>query len=478
MRRLLGVSGALAVALALTVGVALAGTPHSIIDNGTVQLGVHAEGHLNVPGGDPSSGEGTTVVGLRYLPTGAEATAPGCLCEGWGAADAISGVTGYANESSDGGANNMAVVDGFPLMTDTSVITKVDIMSGDGEFQVPVLRVTHDYHPSPVTPNLYEVTVTIENVSSATVEPRYRRVMDWDVEPTAFSEFVTIQGTAAAANVLFASNDGFASANPLAEQSDLGQTGDFVDVGPFDHGALFDFGFDPLTPGEMVTFKTFYGAAADEDGADAALVAVGAEVYSYGQPNTEDGEPPTVGAPNTFIFAFSGVGGEPVIPGDTTICEEGEDCQATASNDEATATVDCDAGQATECGSITLTVDETPQDVCGTENGDTSCEVSGLIQATADEGSTPEEKENTFLLFTLETDPGVLPAPGAVEFFVDGAELNRCRPSGDINDPDAPRPNTTPCIYKSTSPDNDESNVVQVLFRLSNVAIDPTWGAR
>jgi len=48
------------------------------IDNGTIQLGVWNEGHLNVPGGPPSL-QGTTVVGLRYLPTGAEATAPGCL---------------------------------------------------------------------------------------------------------------------------------------------------------------------------------------------------------------------------------------------------------------------------------------------------------------------------------------------------------------------------------------------------------------
>src|SRR5687767_16027585 len=74
----------------------------AIISNGTVQLGVFDEGHLNAPGGTPSSGSGTTNVGVRYLPTGAEATAPGCLCEGWGAADAISGVTGHADVSVGG----------------------------------------------------------------------------------------------------------------------------------------------------------------------------------------------------------------------------------------------------------------------------------------------------------------------------------------------------------------------------------------
>ena len=56
-------------------------------------------------------------------------------------------------------------------------------------------RVTQNYHPSTKTPNLYEATVTIENIRGhALNDIRYRRVMDWDIEPTAFSEFVTIQG--------------------------------------------------------------------------------------------------------------------------------------------------------------------------------------------------------------------------------------------------------------------------------------------
>ncbi len=53
----------------------------AIISNGLIQLGVNEQGHLNVPGGTRSSGSGTTYVGLRFLPTNAEAIAPGCLCE-------------------------------------------------------------------------------------------------------------------------------------------------------------------------------------------------------------------------------------------------------------------------------------------------------------------------------------------------------------------------------------------------------------
>ena len=77
----------------------------AIISNGVVQLGVWPEGHLNVPGGEESSGGGdsTTIVGVRYVPTGAEATADGCTCEGWGAAATPTGgeaASGYANDES------------------------------------------------------------------------------------------------------------------------------------------------------------------------------------------------------------------------------------------------------------------------------------------------------------------------------------------------------------------------------------------
>jgi hypothetical protein len=270
------------------------------IDNGTIMLGVHSEGHLNVPGGPPSSGTGTTVVGLRYLPTGAEATAPGCLCEGWGAADAYSGVTGYANESVDG-IINITPISFFT--TTTTAMSTVEIQD--------VLRVTHDYHPTPLTPYLYEVEVTIENISAATVQPRYRRVMDWDIEPTAFAEYVTIQ-TGTASNIIFTSDDGFATANPLGPQTSLNFTGEAIDDGPADHGALWDFQFDDLNPGESYTFVTFYGAAGTEAAAISALAAVGAEAYSFGQ--ASDPWDPAIGDPNTFIFAFAGVGGGVIFP--------------------------------------------------------------------------------------------------------------------------------------------------------------------
>lgn len=327
--------GALAGLLSV-IGLTVAGPPASahapfgdaIISNGTVQLGIHPQAHLNVPG--PASSGGTPFVGLRFVPTNAEATAPGCLCEGWGVADATTGLTGHANED-DGVVNITPVSFTVTATTAVSVVT----VSGPGGQS---LEVTHDYHPSPATPNLYEVTVSVRNTGTAPVgDLRYRRVMDWDVEPTAFSEFVTIQ-TGGALNLLDDNNDGFATANPLGPDTSGGVfpvlTGSFTDAGPDDHGARFDFGFGALAVGATRTFTIFYGAAATEAAALAAITAAAVEVYSFGQPNTPTG--PTNGDPNTFIFAFGQVGGTPVgacaaepVPGPGDIVGTGGNDQIT-----------------------------------------------------------------------------------------------------------------------------------------------------
>jgi hypothetical protein len=274
---------------------------------------VYDYGNLNEDGGT-SSLCGETTVGLRYVPTGGESTSPGCLCEGWGVADGVVGDSGYADRSA--GIVNVTV-DSFTstATTATSVVT-----AGT------TFRVTHDFRPS-ATPNLFECEVTIENISGSDLtDVRYTRQMDWDAEPTPFSEFVTIQGTAAASAVLYADDNAFQSPDPLASRSPINQTGDFIDDGPEDHGALFDFGFGGLAAGESVSFFIYYGAAGSESEALAALGAVSAEVYTFGQIDWDgtgdpldlcsNSRPGTYGAatgqPNTYIFAFSGVGGVPI----------------------------------------------------------------------------------------------------------------------------------------------------------------------
>ena len=144
--------------------------------------------------------------------------------------------------------------------------------------------VTHKFSIAQETANLFQVDVTITNNTSSLGEllglheygpltPTYRRVMDWDVEPTAFSEYVTIgaKGGQLPPEVVTATNDGFASPDPRDAATDLGVRGLFEDFGPTDHGALFDVRLPEIDPGESVTFTMFYGAGATEAMAKDAL---------------------------------------------------------------------------------------------------------------------------------------------------------------------------------------------------------------
>lgn len=287
----------LATCLPLSAGAA-------VIDNGTIQMGVDTLGQLNVNEGVPSAG-GTNPTGLRYLPTNYEATAPGCLCEGWGVGIGETGQAGYANNAAGKGGLSLVSFDNT-ASTAKSVVT----VDGTG------IRVTHSFAPASETANLYRVSVKIENTGATDIaDLRYTRTFDWDVEPTPFSEYVTHVGTGTTTALRYSNNNGFENSNPFASRSPIGSgtvNTDFSDVGSLDHGSNFDFGFGGLKAGEAYDFDIFYGAAADERSAIAALSAVQVELYSLGQSTSATG-----GAADddvTFMFAFKGVGGSVVVP--------------------------------------------------------------------------------------------------------------------------------------------------------------------
>lgn len=315
---------ALAVALSSTVA-STSAVAQAIIDNGTVQLGINPEGNLVVPRSAP------VPIGLTYLPeknTGGsfgEALGPGCACEGWGIADIGTTLFGKAGESFGTVNIDATSIDLTISGTGThatsagsaarSVVNVVE-PGADGR----VLQVTHDFKPIDGVKNLYQVDVTVKNVSAtATGEVAkliYRRAMDWDIPPTQFSEVVTIQGWPAS-KLIAVSNNGFADGNPNTPQGAIATAGttvdgNFTNGGPSDHGAVFDFDFGKLPVGEEVTFTIYYGAAGDEAQALAALKAVGAEIYSLGKPSDGPRSDAEAGTPNTFIFAFAGVGGTPI----------------------------------------------------------------------------------------------------------------------------------------------------------------------
>jgi type IV pilus assembly protein PilY1 len=181
---------------------------------------------------------------------------------------------------------------------------------------LPDLQITHVYQPS-ASSSLFEAVVTLTNTGAGTLsDVRYTRAMDWDIPYTEFSEYVTIRGTGTTTYLLYSDTNGFEEPDPLGSRSPYmpsicgaATTTDIVDCGTADHGAVFDFGFGDLAAGESFTFTIFYGAAATEAAALAALGVVEAELYSFGQYSGD----PTGGTPATYIFAFAGVGGVPIV---------------------------------------------------------------------------------------------------------------------------------------------------------------------
>lgn len=285
-------------------------------DTARVALGINAEGHLNIEEGNIVENSGRTGLAFKFVrdagagPTWQDATSPGCFCEGWGVS-VNNATSGYANVSTDGGVTNLSVV-GAPAATPSTFTTTVGLTS------LPGLTVRHAYAPADNAPEaLFKVVVTIRNETGAAVnDVKYVRVMDWDVPPTEFDEYVTIRGTATTTLLEKSHLNGFASADPLDGSCDADGCGyggvdvDFTDAGIEDHGAYFRFNFGTLEAGAEYAFTIFYGAAPSERTALAAIGAESIELFSLGQSSTDRGA--ADGTPATFIFGFAGVGGVPV----------------------------------------------------------------------------------------------------------------------------------------------------------------------
>lgn len=264
-----------------------------IIKTSKVGLGVMQWGDLNVAGQVPSA-QGTTAYGLRYLATNNDFTGPGCLCEGWGAAATAAGADGYADQAEG--------IGGLRLVSFThSAGSAKSVVAIGRSFQV-----THAYGPVSGTGDLIKDKVTIKNVSHHALHGvKYRRLVDWDMEPTAFNEYVTIEGFRNARTLTATTDDGFDSADPLTSSDSLGATGNFVRYGPEDQGAQFDFTFGTLKAGKSITFTEYYGAAGGQAAAYRDLARIKAQAYSLGEPSSS-----TNGTPNTAILAFTGIGGK------------------------------------------------------------------------------------------------------------------------------------------------------------------------
>lgn len=267
----------------------------TVLTSGPVQIGVGQKGSLIAYDDLLLEHVGLALGGAR---TG-EAVFVGNEYEAWGVS--ANGVA--AGDAWRDAVGNLNLISFSSTPTTATSVVSVDTL--------PSLVVTHHFTPAVSSSNgaLFEVQVSLANTSviGTLTDLRYVRVVDWDVPPTPFYEFITVGGLPAS-NVSLVHNDGFETANPLAFTDPIGSfppNTNVTDWGVEDQGAYFLLKFGDLAPGEVKRFSLFYGAAYNEATAMSMLTSVGAEVYSLAQPSND----PTG---NTFILAFKGVGGTPL----------------------------------------------------------------------------------------------------------------------------------------------------------------------
>ncbi|KAG2489382.1 hypothetical protein HYH03_012212 [Edaphochlamys debaryana] len=239
-------------------------------------------------------------------------TEKGGIAEGWGASALDSNNTRRLVQYN----NNIFGKGTGPGLAVTRDNATGAFVSATTTSSVPgAFNITQTFTPAAVT-GVFRVRTTILNIGAAPItDVRYKRVMDWDIDPTPFMECVTIDwacglgATGAGGNctkptaLAHFDTNGFASAEPVTVDANPTP---FIRAGPQDQGAQLTFKFGTLAAGDSTTFNVFYGAAANESGAYAAIAAAGMEIYTLGLSSIN-------GACNrnapTFIYGFAGVGG-------------------------------------------------------------------------------------------------------------------------------------------------------------------------
>eukprot|EP01121_Diplochlamys_sp_Union-15-3_P007729 TRINITY_DN198_c0_g1_i4.p1 TRINITY_DN198_c0_g1~~TRINITY_DN198_c0_g1_i4.p1 ORF type:complete len:609 (+),score=94.61 TRINITY_DN198_c0_g1_i4:52-1878(+) len=295
-----------------------------ILRNPYVIIGVDYLGQLNAPY-QPVLGLplydplGINYIGLRTGDGLLASTEPGCLCEGWGA---------YFTFDDDE-EFRIGMVNSYDYYYATLFdLSLSGVQSGiDGGKTGSTLAVDynnfisvrHDVEVLDAYPGAVKFTITITNLSTKIIKDLvYRRLMDWDIYPTPFSEFVKVEGGAAAllAGKLerFCDN-GFEFPDSRSCLPLYVPINTDYDTGPRDVGSLFDVkvlavnNIANLQPGASASIKMYYGTSPNYASARALVSNLGLEVVSYGRssdPNNNYLTPNDNSA--TFIWGFKGFG--------------------------------------------------------------------------------------------------------------------------------------------------------------------------
>ncbi|MEA3191173.1 MAG: hypothetical protein QOD77_1755 [Thermoplasmata archaeon] len=194
------------------------------------------------------------------------------------------------------------------------------------------LRVCHEFRSNP-HPDIIEVTVTLESLRPAVDGPLqdvlYQRAMTFAPEPYtgAYSSsrpivpsHMILEGVAPPPPALvWSSNQPASTRPPTGGYAPMGScaTGTSytpaepsggwyaAPIGPCFQGALFELDLGDILNGSPATFQMFYGASTSLANARAAVgpAGVNADFWALGMHSSD----PSMGTPNTFIWAFGGL---------------------------------------------------------------------------------------------------------------------------------------------------------------------------
>ncbi len=286
-----------------------------VISNDTLALGVRPNARLARSSDVPSS-TGIMNFGLRLLDGQYDVVSYGEIAEGWGYTDA-SGILSWAgfNRFTPGQFELNAHLLNFSADA-YSATSRIRIDDADGFAHA---QISHVFTRSAHTNHLFEVAVTIVPFRAEGIKgARYRRVVDWDVEPTPFQEVVhTLLGNTTAISAT--TDDGRSSPDMSRPLDVVRASGEAQSDGPGDLGAAFDLDLGDIPYPAGREFKLYFGVAPSRAAMLDALKAVGAEAFSLAQGAGHAAW--ATGAPAVAALGFSGVGGAPLLADDPPTAE-------------------------------------------------------------------------------------------------------------------------------------------------------------
>lgn len=277
----------LASAAVLSALAGLAAADGTIISpGGSIGVGINAGGSIYTP---------TSGVGFQRFADGYDPINPGTPTEGW--ALSLDGTNARGDDYFAGSVN-------IALNSETYFASSAVI-----EHTVNGGQATVSQRYSFFAENVVGIAVTVTNTSGGTINSaRYNREVDWDIQPSLFSEFVRVDPLGG--EVVDSSYYGFEDRDANTPFNSFGGVGGgFYGLGDLGAGMTIDLiqaNGGPLNDGDSYTFFVFHAISTDtqsENGLRTQLTNLGADWIATGVSSLGTG-PTGFHAAMGYAFSF------------------------------------------------------------------------------------------------------------------------------------------------------------------------------